>query len=60
MFPCTPAPSQKPLKLRQMLEQYAEIGRLYLAPEGEAGAGRLHASAAGPNVVLHRGILGAS
>ena len=25
---------QKPQKLRQMLEEHAEIGRLYLAPEG--------------------------
>ena len=27
---------QKPLKLRHMLSQYGEIGRLYLAPEGKA------------------------
>ena len=27
-------PSQKPQKLRHMLSQYGEVGRLYLAPEG--------------------------
>ena len=26
---------QKPQKLRHMLSQYGEIGRVYLAPEGE-------------------------
>lgn len=26
---------QKPLKLRHMLSQYGEVGRLYLAPEGQ-------------------------
>ncbi len=31
---CSVCPLQKPQKLRQMLEQYAEIGRVYLAPEG--------------------------
>lgn len=29
-----PCALQKPQKLRQLLEQYAEIGRVYLAPEG--------------------------
>jgi hypothetical protein len=45
-----PDTMQKPQKLRQMLEQHAEIGRIYLALEGRqavlAGASLFSARAA--------------
>lgn len=30
-------PFMKPMKVRQLLSQYGEVGRIYLAPEGNAG-----------------------
>ena len=60
---CRPPPPllQKPQKLRHMLEQYGELGRLYLAPEGGwVALGALHACQARPTGRLalgraHRG-----